>query len=519
MGLTIDRRRALQLAGASAMTLGMGLKPMRAKAEPRQGGNLQVAIGHGSTTDSLDPATYENDSTISLSHQIHNFLTEIAPDNSLVGELAESWEGSDDAKTWTFKLVEGVEFHNGKTMTADDVIASMNHHRGDDTKSAAKVILDPVVEIRKDGDNIVIFELEGGNADFPYLVSDYHLAIRPATEGKIDPNAGIGTGGYVLQEFDPGVRYQTTRNPNYWKAGAAHFDSIEMLTVNDPAARMNALITGEVQLIGEPDLKTINLLRRRNDVRVQTTTGNLHYTLPMNVPIAPFDDPNVRNALKWAINRQQIIDTVLQGFGKIGNDTPVGYANRYRATEDEIPQREFDPDRARFYLKEAGLDNLTVTLHASDAAFAGATDAAVLYSESARAAGIDLRVEREPEDGYWSNVWMVKPWSMSYWGGRPTEDWMLSTAYQSSADWNETLWTNERFDNLLVEARSELDDGRRREMYVDLQRILYDEGGQIVPMFADYVFAMSNNLAHNEQMSSNWNMDGHRFCERWWFEA
>lgn len=519
MGLTIDRRRVLQIGGAGALTLGMGLQPLGARAEPRKGGDLRVGIGHGSTTDSLDPQTFENDFTISLSHQLFNFLTEIAPDNSLIGELAESWE-TEDAKTWVFQLRQGVVFHNGKAMTADDVVASINLHRGDDSKSVAKVLVEPIVNISADGDHTVIVELSGPNADFPFLMSDYHLAIMPSEGGElIDPTSGIGTGPYALQSFDPGVRYTTARNENYWKEGRAHFDSIEVLTINDTVARMNAIVTGEVHVIGEPDLKTINLLQRSGDITVATTTGNLHYTMPMMVTQAPFDDANVRNALKWAINRQQIVDTVLQGYGKIGNDTPIGFANRYRATEEELPQREFDPDRARFYLKEAGLETLEVTIHSSDAAFAGAVDAAVLYAESARDAGIELTVAREPDDGYWSNVWMVKPWSFSYYGGRPTEDWMFSMAYQSTADWNETFWDNERFDSLLIAARSELDETKRREMYVEMQQILHHEGGQIVPMFADFVFAHTNEIGRDEQMSSNWNMDGHRYCERWWFAA
>ncbi len=519
MSLKIDRRQVLQAGGASALALGMGLAPMPARAEPKQGGDLKVAIGHGSTSDSLDPATYENDSTISMSHQLFNFLTEIAPDNSLAGELAESWEATPDAKTWTFQLRPDVTFHNGKTMTADDVIASINHHRGEDSTSAAKVLVDPITDIRKDGDNVVIFELSGGNADFPYLMSDYHLAVMPSEDGAIDPTSGIGTGPLSLETFDPGVRYATKRNPNYWKEGRGHFDSIEVLTVNDPAARMNAIVTGEVHLIGDPDLKTINLLQRGGNITVETTTGNQHYTMPMMVTQAPFDNADVRNALKWAINRQQIVDTILQGYGKVGNDTPIGFANRYQATTEELPQREFDPDRAKSYLQKAGLDSLQVTIHPSDAAFAGAVDAAVLFSESARQAGIQLDVVREPEDGYWSNVWMVKPWSTSYYGGRPTEDWMFSVAYESTAAWNETFWDNERFDTLLRQARAELDENLRRQMYVEMQQILHNEGGQIVPMFADFVFARTNDLAHEDPMAANWNMDGHRYCERWWFNS
>ena len=182
----------------------------------------------------------------------------------------------------------------------------------------------------------------------------------------------------------------------------------------------------------------------------------------------------------------------------------------------KLPQRSYDPDKAKFHLKKAGLDKLTVPLHAADAAFGGAVDAAVLYKEHASKAGINIEVVREPNDGYWSDVWMKKPWCMCYWGGRPTEDWMFSTAYAAGAPWNDTFWEHERFNKLLVEARAELDEAKRREMYVEMQRIVCDEGGVVIPMFNNYVFAMRANVQHGE-MAANWTLDGNKGMERWWF--
>jgi peptide/nickel transport system substrate-binding protein len=200
----------------------------------------------------------------------------------------------------------------------------------------------------------------------------------------------------------------------------------------------------------------------------------------------------------------------------LGNDHPIGLPNRYHATEEELPQRVYDPDKAKFHLKQAGLDSLTVDLSAADAAFGGAIDAAVLYREHAARAGITINAVREPNDGYWSNVWMKKPWSAVYWGGRPTEDWMFSTAYASGAAWNDSFWEHERFNQLLVEARAELDEAKRREMYVEMQRIVSDEGGVVVPLFNNYVVGMNKKLQH-AGMAGNWDMDGNKGLERWWF--
>ena len=188
----------------------------------------------------------------------------------------------------------------------------------------------------------------------------------------------------------------------------------------------------------------------------------------MRTDTAPFDNNDVRLALKYALDREALLKTVLRGHGAVGNDHPISPANYYHASE--LPQRTYDPDKAKFHLKKAGLTSLSVDLSAADAAFAGAVDAAVLYREHAAVAGIEINVVREPNDGYWSNVWMNKPWGMCYWGGRPTEDWMFSTSYAAGASWNDSFWNHERFNKLLLLARAELDETHlRREMYVEMQ--------------------------------------------------
>ncbi|MEO1191966.1 MAG: ABC transporter substrate-binding protein [Pseudomonadota bacterium] len=505
------------LVGASALGLMAGGMSLPSLAEtPKKGGRLRYGCAHGSTTDNLDPATYENDFTIGMSFAFMNFLTEIGSDGQLQPELAESWEASADAATWTFKLREGVEFHNGKEMTAEDVIASFNHHRGEETNSAAKPIVAPITDIKADGKYTVVFTLSGGDADFPFIVSDYHIGIMPSEGGKIDPSKGIGTGPYTITEFEPGVRALFTKFPNYFKSDRAHFDEIQILSIIDPAARTNAMITGEVDVISRPDLKTVHMLKRRPGLRIDQTSGTLHYTFPMHVNVAPFDNPDVRLALKYALNREQLVEKILRGYGTVGNDHPIGRSNRYYAAD--LEQRAYDPDKAKFHLKQAGLSELKVDLNVADAAFQGAVDASQLYAEDAAKAGITINTVREPNDGYWSNVWLKKPWTASYWGGRPTEDWMFATAYEKGAPWNETFWANERFNQLLIKARAELDQDLRRDMYYEMQALVRDDGGAVVPMFSNYVMAMSDRVAHG-QMAANWDMDGQKFSERWWFAS
>jgi peptide/nickel transport system substrate-binding protein len=517
----ISRREFMGRTAALGITtaLATSLAAQATKAAtPKKGGTLRLGIGHGSTTDTLDPATYENLYIQCLGGAVHNKLTEVGNTGDLVPELAESWEPSPDAKVWTFKLRKGVEFHNGKTLEAADVVASINHHRGEDSKSAAKPIVDPIADIKADGKDTVVFTMKTGNADFPFIISDYHLSIMPSKDGKADATSGIGTSGYTIESFEPGVRTKLKRFPNYWKEGRAHFDAAEMLAemlvIVDVTARTNALTTGEIDAMDRVDLKTAHLLARNKNVKLVETSGTAHYTFAMRTDTAPFDNNDVRLALKYALDRDALLKSVLRGHGVVGNDHPISLSNRYHA--GDLPQRKYDVDKAKFHLKKAGLSNLKVDLSAADAAFAGAVDAAVLYKEHAAKAGIEINVVREPNDGYWSNVWLKKPWCAVYWGGRPTEDWMFSTAYAAGAPWNDTYWEHERFNKLLIEARAELNEAKRRAMYVEMQTIVSNEGGVVVPMFNNYVMGLSKKVQH-EKMGSNWSLDGFRAVERWWF--
>ncbi|MBK0398268.1 ABC transporter substrate-binding protein [Limibaculum sp. M0105] len=511
-----DRRSFL--GGTAALGLAAGLGPallprdLRA-AEPKKGGKLRVAMQQGATTDSLDPQTYTDTFMLSIGFGTHGTLTEINPEGELVGDLAESWEASTDAKTWTFRIRKGVEFSDGKTLTADDVIASINHHRGEDSKSAAKSNVDPIAEIRKPDDNTVVFDLKNGNADFPYLMADYHLLIMPAVDGKADWENYIGTGGYVLDTFEPGIRATLKRNPNYWKPGRAHIDEIEMVVIADPAARQNALITGEVDYLQRADLKTVHLLARRPEIHIEESTGFLHYTAPMITTNSPYDSNELRLAIKHGINRDELLEKILRGHGAIGNDHPIAPSVPFWA---DLEQRTYDPDKAKFHLKKSGYEGVTLDLSAADAAYAGAVDAAVLMKEQLAAAGMDINVVREPNDGYWSNVWMKKDWCQCYWGGRPTCDWMFSQAYAEGANWNDTYWSNERFNVLLKQGRAELNPSVRAEIYREMQQIVRDDGGVVVWAFANYVDARTDKVQHGEKVAANWDMDGGRFMERWW---
>jgi len=512
----LSRRRLLTASaalGASAFVPAFSGAAQQAGLAPKRGGMMRVGHSSGATSDSLDPATYVGGPvTTAMIGGVCNNLTEVDVDGNIVPELAEVFEPNRDATVWTVKLRQGVTFSNGKTLTPADVIASYEHHRGENSTSSAKAILRNIKQLRAKTD-AVVFELHAGDADFPYLCAEYQLPIMQAKpDGTLDWQSGIGTGGYVIETFQPGVRMHLRRRPDYWKAGRAWFDEVELLTINDQTARQNALMSGRVDVINAVELRTLALLQRVPNITINEVVGTAHLLFPMWCDHAPFDQVDVRLALKYAIDREEILHKVLQGHGALANDSPIAPANRFYAAD--LPQRPYDPERAKFHLKKAGLNTLQVELSTSGIS-SGAIDAATLFQASAKKAGIDIRLLREPDDGYWTNVWRKKPFVTGYWNGRATEDSMFSLVYAKDADWNETHWNNARFNVLLKEARSLLDNTLRAEIYREMQQIVSDDGGAIIPMFINYLDARNNKVTHGK-LASNRFFDGWKLIERWW---
>lgn len=457
-------------------------------AGPQKGGTIKAGINGGGSSDSLDPALSANQTQGMVSRMWGEPLVELIEGGGLENKLCESFDSSPDAKTWTFKIRSGVTFSNGKSLTAEDVMATMERHSGEDTKSGALGVMRGIKAMRTDGMDFII-ELETANADLPYLMTDYHLLIQP--NGGVDnPTEAIGTGPYVLKSADPGVRFVFEKNADHW-AGEGHASTVELLVINDDTARMAALQSGQVHMVNRVPPRTAGLVSRAPNITVHSKSGPGHYVFIAHVDTDPFSNKDVMLALKHGMNRQEMVDKVLFGYGSIGNDIPI---NASYPLFTEMPQREYDPEKAAHHWKKSGHDG-PVLLRTSDNSFPGAPDASALFQQSLGAAGIPLEVKREPNDGYWSEVWNKQPFCTSYWSGRPVQDQMYSTAYLSTADWNDTRFNNAQFDQLLVAARAELDLASRKQMYADMGTILHNEGGLICPMFNDFVDATSDKVA------------------------
>lgn len=459
--------------------------------EPKKGGTIRAAITGGESTNTLDPGLSAAPAPQVANSHWGEMLVDMTADGQVDMRLAEDVSSSPDSKVWTFKMRQGVTFSNGQPVTAEDVMATFKRHTDEASQSGALGIVKGISSMKAEGDKLEL-TLEAPSADLPYLLTDYHLIIQPGG-GYDNPNAGIGAGPYVLENFEPGVRYTLKKNANYFDASMGHADEVEILCINDNTARTAALQAGQVHMINRVDPKIVELLKGAPGVQVRRAVGRGHYVFIMHVDKAPFDNNDLRMALKYGVNRQEMVDKILGGLGSRGNDFPINAA--YPLFDASIEQREFDAAKAKEFYDKSGHDGSPIILRTAPGAFPGAVDAANLFAASANAAGIPLQVQLEPDDGYWSDVWNVQPFCASYWGGRPTQDQMYSTAYLSSAEWNDTKFKNAKFDELLMQARAELDQTKRKAQYSEMAHIVRDEGGLILPMFNEFVAGVSDAVA------------------------
>lgn len=513
----LSRRGFLQgsaLLGLSAGSGTLGVSPAMAQEKPVHGGTLKLGIQGGASSDSLDPALASASVLFLTVHCWGDTLVESHPETGeALPSLAESWKPSADAKEWTFKIRKGVTFHDGKPMTAADVVATLRRHADKESKSGALGLVSEMKQIKERAGDVVI-TLSEGNVDLPLLLTDYHLQIQP-DGGVKNPTAAIGTGPYKLVAFEPGIRATFEKNKNDWRDDRGFVDSVEITVMNDSTARINALSAGQVDFINTVEPKVVPLLTRAPNVEILQSAGKGFYSFLMHCDTAPFDNNDLRLALKYAIDRESILKRVVGGYGTLGNDYPIN-AN-YALAPTDIEQRVYDADKAAFHFKKSGHDGPLLLL-TSEAAFPGAVDAAQLFQESASKAGIKINVQRSPSDGYWSEVWNVKPFCASYWGGRPTQDSRYSTSYVSNAEWNDTRFKHPEFDKMVIEARGEFDETKRRELYRKMALMVRDEGGLILPVFNNYVNASTKRLKGYVNDIGN-DLSNGRMASRVWIEA
>ncbi len=513
-GIILDRRQMILGASAVGLTAAFGSMPAMAAGAPKKGGTLRLGMEGGSPSDSLDPRTYADSIPISMSLMLWNCLVEVADNGDATGELFESWEVKPGATDWTFNIRKGITFTSGKTLDADDVIYSLNMHRGE-TKSPAKALLADISDIKKINANQVQILMSNGNLDLPFNLSDYHIIVVP--NGTTDFSKPDGTGAFTLEEFQPGVRATFKKKPgNYWKPNRGNFDRVELRYIGDAAARTQALVTGQVDVINRVDPKTAALLAKNSKLRISRTPGmGNRFAFVAHSDKDPYSNKDLMLALKYGIDRKKIVDNVFSGYASIGNDHTVGTKMKYYDTKQK--QIAYDPDKAKFHYKKSGVTS-PIELQVSEGAFSGATDSGQIYQESLAKAGINLDLKRVSGDGYWDNVWLKVPFCAVYWGNRPTIDNQLTSTFFGGMKnpWNDTHFDNAEFTKTLVAARVEMDQKKRGAMYARCQELIAQNSGMVCFAVQDYLDACSTKL-QGLTVSGRYDMADDRIAEKGWF--
>ena len=465
--------------------------PARAEMS-RRGGRIRVGFKTGTANDTADPAKSLQAGDHARMRQIYNTLATTGPDLAPVPELAERWEANSTADKWKFVLRRDVLFHDGRQLRAADVVYTLRRLLDPKIASPYHALMASVVEsggIQADTESTVSMTLKEPNADLPAVLANWNVGIVP--DNFADFDHAIGTGPFELKDFKPGISTNLERNEKYWKPGLPYLEAIDLRVVADPVARVNGLLSGELDMIEAMDAQSVELVNGSSSATVFRSPSGYHVPLVMQVDHPPFNKPEVRTALKLLVDRQRILKLIYNGFGQLGNDQPIAPVYRYYCKD--LPQRQRDVNKAKELLEQAGVPNLSVELHCSDA-IAGGVALATLYSQMAADGGVTVKVIRDSSDGYWKSVWLKVPFCVSGWNMRSTADIMLSLVYKSGADGNETRWKSPAFDSILDEARRTLDQPKRQELYCQAERMVRDEGGAIIHTFIDLLDGVSKKI-------------------------
>ena len=400
--------------------------------------------------------------------------------------LAAEWSANEAATEWTFKLREGVKFHDGSDFEAADVVYSLEHIRDPEFDSPAASVIAMVETIAAVDRLTVKMTLSAPYADLPLQLMDYRIRMIPEGSADTIGTTGIGTGPFILVTLDPEGTTVLKANPDYWE-GPPGVETIEIIGIADAQARVQALLGGQIDVLGYGDLsgQQLALFESNPKFKVQSVPTGDWLGIVFRTDTEPFTDARLRKALRIATDRQALVDLVLgPGGGIVTCDHPVWTGDQYRAPFDCQPQVE----EAKRLLAEAGYaDGIEFDLTTSNIDPRFITLAEV-YQQQVAKAGIKVNIIMAPSDGYWSEVWRKESVVTTRWGQRPA-DQILNEDYRGGAPWNETYWNRPDFDEILDKARKELDFEKRRDLYHQLQSILYEEGGSLIPFHVNQAIA------------------------------
>ncbi len=468
--------------------------------EGRRGGTLRV--GFSGSADNFDPHHQVQLDSIWINSMMYSRLIRIDYEMELQPDMALDWSVSDDGLEWTFDLVEGAMFHNGRECTAEDWVFSIDRLRDPDEATPFVQDIDMIEEVEAVSDTELVIRLSDIYADLPILCGMYWLRVVPEEAVDTLDSDPVGTGPYQLRSHSPDERTVIERFDDYFRIDEEAFlDEIHYIKIEEESTRLTSLMGDTIDFVNEVSPASLAMIQDAPNMVIEEIVTGSYQPICMDVREEPFSDVRVRQALKLVTDRTEHLAAALQGRGTEGNDQPIPPVDPMWA---DLPIPERDIERARELLAEAGYeDGLEIELHYT-AGRVGLQESSLALQEMAQEAGITIELVNHPNDTYWADVWLNRPFYLSNWTPRPMADQALSVAYLSEAPWNEAFWENEEFDEIVREARSVLDEDERADLYRRAQEILAEDGGVIIPYFMSVTGAWNDHVRDYEMHPLRW---------------
>ena len=483
--------RRVTVAGASLTLAGSLLAACGSEQEQAQQKSAgPVRKGGTGRLGLIVPASDPDPVTLFSSGAV--FVTQVAaeglcfprPDFSLEPKLATRWASGNGAKEWTFTLREGVKFHDGSTMTADDVVATFDRLTNPDNESAALSAFGGILsyqQTEKVDDYTVRFNLDRPYVDFPYLLSlfNYNAVILPKDyEMGTFSKGNVGTGPYILKEYRPNQGATYVKNPEYWDKGRPYMDGVEANFYDDNSPLVLALQAGDVDAVPQIPFQGSQAVFSDSNVAILENPSSEYRGLHMRVDREPFTDKRVRQALALSLDRPALVQGLLDGRADLGNDHPFAPVYPNSPSESAVPQRKRDVARAKRLLADAGHAG-GIDVELTTERFLEIPQYAVTLKEQCKEAGINVSLNIMDQTSYYGSgdnqPWLEVPLGIVDWASRGSASQTIAPAYLCDGVWNAAHWCNEEYDNLVREFDGELDEGRRRELATQAAALQHEE--------------------------------------------
>jgi peptide/nickel transport system substrate-binding protein len=455
---------------------------------PKHGGTLHAALTGGSSSDTADPNTIVNNTDYARAANLYEGLVWLDANAQQYNRLAEEMTPNKDATVWTIRLRQGVTFHNGKDVTADDLIFSINRVLNPKTPGEAANALHGIIAkgMKKLDNRTITVPFSMPYSTLPQsLANNITVYVLPV---GFDPKNPVGTGPFKVASFTPGQQTVLARNENYWNAPLPYLDQVVMTDYADETSQVNALLSGQVSVVNLLSQSTIGTVTGSGK-KVVISDGGGWNPFTMRVDAPPFNDVRVRQAFRLAIDREKMLQTVFGGHGTIGNDIFAIWSSDY---DHSIPQRQYDPEQAKSLLRAAGHENLSTQLVTSDIA-QGVVNMAQVYASQAAPAGINAKLNRVTVTDFYGPNYLKWVFAQDYWYYAPYFP-QVNQATLPASPFNECHFNNPRYISLYTQALATLDVSMRTEIAHEMQMIDYNEGGYIIPFFPAVIDGYSPNV-------------------------